>query len=77
MIERDSKRAVSPLVASADAVLLDTTGMSVDDVIERVLRLVRAEIVGLSSCDLGRGVQGLSAVLLVTPWRAGIVPGNV
>jgi cytidylate kinase len=34
---RDMKRAASPLVASADAVLLDTTGMSVDAVVERVL----------------------------------------
>jgi CMP/dCMP kinase len=42
--ERDSTRSASPLVASADATMLDTTGMSVDDVIERVLRLARALI---------------------------------
>jgi cytidylate kinase len=40
--ERDSTRSASPLVASADATMLDTTGMSVDDVIERVLGLARA-----------------------------------
>jgi cytidylate kinase len=39
--ERDSTRAVAPLVASADAVLLDTTGMPVEAVVERVLALVR------------------------------------
>jgi cytidylate kinase len=39
--ERDSTRAASPLVASADATMLDTTGMSVADVIERVLRIAR------------------------------------
>jgi cytidylate kinase len=39
--QRDSTRAVAPLVASADAVLLDTSGMPVDSVIERVLALVR------------------------------------
>jgi cytidylate kinase len=39
--QRDSTRAASPLVASADAVLLDTTGMSVESVIERVLALAR------------------------------------
>jgi CMP/dCMP kinase len=39
--QRDSTRAVAPLVASADAVLLDTTGMSVEAVVERVLALVR------------------------------------
>ncbi len=42
--ERDSKRSASPLVASADATMLDTTGMSVDDVIERVLGIARALI---------------------------------
>jgi cytidylate kinase len=44
--ERDSKRPVSPLVASADAVLMDTTGMSVDAVIAEVLRHVRGRITG-------------------------------
>ena len=39
--ERDSTRSASPLVASADATMLDTTGMSVDAVIERVLGLAR------------------------------------
>jgi cytidylate kinase len=42
--ERDSTRSASPLVASADATMLDTTGMSVEDVIERVLRIARALI---------------------------------
>jgi CMP/dCMP kinase len=42
--ERDSTRSASPLVASADATVLDTTGMSVDDVIERVLQIARALI---------------------------------
>jgi CMP/dCMP kinase len=41
---RDSTRAASPLVASADAVLLDTTGMSVDAVVERVLEVARARL---------------------------------
>jgi CMP/dCMP kinase len=39
--QRDSTRTVAPLVASADAVLLDTTGMPVAAVVERVLALVR------------------------------------
>jgi cytidylate kinase len=42
--ERDSKRAVSPLVPSADAVQLDTTGMTIEAVIERVLEIVRRRI---------------------------------
>ena len=36
---RDIMRTASPLVASEDAVLLDTTGLSVDAVVERVLRV--------------------------------------
>jgi cytidylate kinase len=42
--ERDSTRSASPLVASADATMLDTTGMSVDDVVGRVLGVARALI---------------------------------
>ena len=40
--ERDSTRAAAPLMPSADAVLLDTTGMAVEAVVERVLALVRS-----------------------------------
>jgi cytidylate kinase len=46
---RDMNRAVSPLVPSADAFLLDTTGMSVDAVVERVLEVARGR---LSRADL-------------------------
>ena len=38
---RDSTRTASPLVASADATMLDTTGMSVDSVVGRVLEIAR------------------------------------
>jgi cytidylate kinase len=41
---RDTSRAISPLVASADATLLDTTGMSVDLVVERVLKVARGRL---------------------------------
>jgi cytidylate kinase len=41
---RDTNRAISPLVASADAVLLDTTGMPVDAVVERVLEVARERL---------------------------------
>ncbi|MHB8690164.1 MAG: (d)CMP kinase [Solirubrobacteraceae bacterium] len=34
--ERDSERAHSPLVAAADAVALDTTGLSLDQVVARI-----------------------------------------
>ena len=42
--QRDSTRAASPLIASADAVLLDTTGMSIDAVVERVLEVARGRL---------------------------------
>jgi cytidylate kinase len=41
---RDMSRAISPLVASADAHTLDTTGMSVDAVIGRVLTIARGRL---------------------------------
>jgi cytidylate kinase len=41
---RDMNRAIAPLVASADAVLLDTTGMSIDAVVERVLEIARGRL---------------------------------
>jgi cytidylate kinase len=42
--QRDSTRAISPLVASDDAVSLDTTGMTVDDVVGRVLQIAHGRI---------------------------------
>jgi CMP/dCMP kinase len=38
---RDATRAVSPLVAGADAVLLDSTGMPIDAVVAQVVELAR------------------------------------
>ena len=38
--ERDTTRAHSPLEAAADATLLDTTGLALDDVIARIVALV-------------------------------------
>jgi len=42
--QRDMTRIASPLVASSDAVVLDTTGMPVDAVIERVLEIARRRL---------------------------------
>jgi cytidylate kinase len=38
----DSTRAASPLAIAPDAVVIDTTGMAVDDVVARVLEIARA-----------------------------------
>jgi CMP/dCMP kinase len=45
IIERDRKdstRAESPLLESSDAVVVDTTGLSIDQVVERILELMPA-----------------------------------
>jgi cytidylate kinase len=42
--QRDTTRTASPLVASADAILLDTTGMPVKSVVERVLAVARERL---------------------------------
>ena len=39
--QRDRTRVASPLVPAADAVILDTTHMTIDDVVEAVYRIVR------------------------------------
>jgi cytidylate kinase len=41
---RDATRTASPLLASADAVLLDTTGMPVEGVVGRVLQLAHERL---------------------------------
>jgi CMP/dCMP kinase len=43
---RDMNRATAPLKPSADAVLLDTTGMPVDAVVKRVLEMARRRLSG-------------------------------
>ncbi len=41
---RDRERDVAPLVPAADAIVLDTTGMTVDDQVAAVLAAVRAKV---------------------------------
>jgi cytidylate kinase len=41
--QRDSTRADSPLVKAPDAVEIDTTGLSLDEVVQRVVALARTE----------------------------------
>ena len=42
--ERDSNRAIAPLKAAPDAILLDTTTLSVDQAVAEALRLVEEKI---------------------------------
>lgn len=41
--ERDRKRTEAPLVQAPDAELIDTTGLSLDEVEETILRIIRAK----------------------------------
>ena len=42
----DSERAIAPLTMPRDAVYIDTTGMSVDDVVQRVMAIVEERVQG-------------------------------
>jgi len=42
--ERDSKRAEAPLLAAADAALLDTSFLSIESAVERAIQLVEAQL---------------------------------
>jgi len=42
--ENDRTRSASPLYAAADAVIVDTTGLPVDDVVRRVLAVIAGKI---------------------------------
>jgi cytidylate kinase len=42
--ERDRTRAEAPLTQAPDAVYVDSTGLSIEEVEEAILRLVRARI---------------------------------
>lgn len=44
--ERDRTRATSPLVAADDAVVLDTTGLSIEQVVERIAELAESRAQG-------------------------------
>ncbi len=46
--QRDRQRAESPLVPAPDAVMLDTTGLSIDEVVSRVEEIVRQKLRALS-----------------------------
>jgi CMP/dCMP kinase len=40
----DSTRAVAPLAVADDAIYVDTTGLAIDDVVERVMEIVRGKL---------------------------------
>jgi cytidylate kinase len=42
--QRDAGREHAPMVAAPDAVEVDTTGLSIDDVVQRIVGLVRERV---------------------------------
>ena len=42
--DRDINRAASPLVPAADALVIDTSGISIDNVLKQVLEYVKEKI---------------------------------
>ena len=42
----DTTRTASPLTMAADAVLIDTTGVPIPEVVARVMKLVEGKIIG-------------------------------
>ncbi|WP_066550282.1 MULTISPECIES: (d)CMP kinase [unclassified Sphingomonas] len=58
--ERDSRRATAPLVAAADAVVLDTSFLAIDAAIQRAIAIVEAKRVGASVAPTGAGQRPAS-----------------
>jgi cytidylate kinase len=44
---RDSSRAVAPLRPAADAIILDSTGLSIEQVVDQVLTLARSRLAAI------------------------------
>lgn len=43
--KNDMERVLNPLVKAEDAILLDTTGLSIDDVVNRILEIIKNTVV--------------------------------
>jgi cytidylate kinase len=48
--ERDANRAAAPLVPASDAVLLDSSDLSVEEVVAHVVRQAREKLESLKAC---------------------------
>ena len=46
--ERDRTRATSPLVAAEDAIVIDSSGLGIDDVVARVEEIVKQRTTSIS-----------------------------
>src|SRR5690606_33464007 len=60
---RDASRAVAPLRPADDAVRIDTTGLGIDEVVERVLALMPERDVGSGACATAAGQSRRAAMV--------------
>jgi len=49
--EKDSNRELSPLIPAEDAIILDTSDLTLDEVVERVIKLVKDHVEQVKRCD--------------------------
>jgi cytidylate kinase len=52
---RDRTRAEAPLMQAPDAVLVDSTGLAIEEVEERILKIIRDKITNGKELSVGRG----------------------
>jgi cytidylate kinase len=49
--EKDSNRKLSPLIPAEDAIILDTSDLTLEEVVERVIKLVKDHVEQVKRCD--------------------------
>ena len=49
--EKDSNRELSPLIPAEDAIILDTSDLTLDEVFERVIKIVKDHVEQVKRCD--------------------------
>jgi cytidylate kinase len=49
--EKDSNRELSPLIPAEDAIILDTSDLTLEEVVERVIKLVKDHVEQVKRCD--------------------------
>ena len=52
---KDSHRQIAPLKQASDAILIDTTNMSIDDVCNKIIELINERLYGMEKFDLYSG----------------------
>jgi len=50
--EKDANRKLSPLMPAEDAIILDTSEMTLEEVVEKVIKLVNDKVLQVKRCDV-------------------------